>query len=185
MSCYVKRMSLISILILILSQNSFAIEREIFGIRLGEKLDTSSFSKEDDSYPPYIYVYKKEISHDVFKTLKVSTDIDDIVISIDAYSPFMQYDKCHVKGIALAKYLAEKYKKGRFSSDDYYLSNNFFEKANERAYGGCTESIRKTKSKYRMFLLYGLEDLTHHAKSKYKRKIKEEAQKGKSEFKGL
>ena len=145
MSCYVKRMSLISILILILSQNSFAIEREIFGIRLGEKLDTSSFSKEDDSYPPYIYVYKKEISHDVFKTLKVSTDIDDIVISIDAYSPFMQYDKCHVKGIALAKYLAEKYKKGRFSSDDYYLSNNFLKKLMNELMADAQKALEKQK----------------------------------------
>ncbi|RWX51131.1 hypothetical protein VU01_12021, partial [Candidatus Electrothrix marina] len=124
-------------------------------------------------------VYKKKIGHDIFKTLEVSTDIDNIVISIDAYSPFMEYEKCHIKGISLVKYLSEKYKKGWLSSDDYYFSNRPMERASEKAYGGCTESH------FKHFLIYGLEDLTHHANRKYKRKIKEEAQKGKSDFKGL
>ncbi len=42
--------------ILAISNQGFAIDREIFDIRLGEKLDTSSFTKEENKARPYIYV---------------------------------------------------------------------------------------------------------------------------------
>ncbi|MGX9725851.1 MAG: hypothetical protein ACTFAK_00605 [Candidatus Electronema sp. VV] len=181
--------TLIVVASLMISNHGSAEEiKDIFGISLGEKLETSSFTKVADDAPPpfhpwsYGYTYVKSYKHDIFKRIEVFVDIDGIVLSVSAISDFMDYKLCKPEGAALVKKLSEKYRNGTLSTSGvFHFKNTGMFDAGRVASGGCTGSDDKN------FIYYSIEDekLEKEARRKMEKIEMQQVKEKEEKYKGL